>query len=325
MVAGERFLLHGGYDMTVSTSGFSEDGHRHELGRKKRVSPLRRRMIQDMELAGLSQTTQQIYIGAVVALQQHYQEQPDRLSEKQVYEYILWLRDQKNVAKGTFQANFYGLKFFYYRCLGYDWGLFTKKKVRQPRQKRLPVALAQEECQRLIAAIRKPVYRLCCSAMYALGLRLKDSISLPISAIDSTQMVVRIISKRNRERIVPLPESLLFGMRAFWKTHRHEQWLFPNMSGSNHLCRKSLYRAFNSARDTVGLGLEIKTHCLRHSFATHLLESGVDIRIVQMLLGHASIQSTQIYTHLTQAMRSDLRKRLDDMYGSVSSGGQSNE
>jgi len=135
---------------------------------KKQVSPLRQRMIRDMELAGFTPGTQQTYIGAVVKLQDHYHARPDRLSEKQVQQYILWLRDQKTVAKGTFQTSWYGLKFFYYRSIGVDWALFTRKKVRQPRRKRLPVPIAWEDGHRLIAALRKSSYRLCCSLMLAL-------------------------------------------------------------------------------------------------------------------------------------------------------------
>lgn len=304
--------------MTVIATGIGGEG---EARRRKNVSPLRQRMIRDMDLAGLAPGTQRNYIGAVLAVQKHFQTRPDRLSEEQVYRYILWLREEKGVAKGTFQTRFNGLRFFYLCSLGYDWALFTRKKVRQPRQKRLPVALSPEECQRLIAAIDKRVYRLCCTSMYILGLRLTDAITLPIRAIDGTRHVVRIISKGNKERIVPLPEPLLQQWRAFWRTHRHPTWLFPNMAGTGHLCRKSLYRAFNSARDRAGLPSEVKLHCLRHSFATHLLANGVELRVVQMLLGHASIRSTERYTHLTQSMRTDLQNQLGSLVEGILGGG----
>lgn len=160
--------------------------------------------------------------------------------------------------------------------------------------------------------------------MYTLGLRLKEGITLPISSIDSSQMIVRIIGKRNKERVIPLPESLLLELRAFWKTHRHSTLLFPGFFGNGHICRKSVYRAFESAREIAGLDSNVKTHTLRHSFATHLLEDGIDIRIVQALLGHASIQSTQIYTHLTIAMREDLRSTLDRNFQALQNGGQKN-
>jgi site-specific recombinase XerD len=307
--------------MAVIATEVAAEVQGDRLEAKHQVSPLRLRMIRDMDLAGLCRGTQKAYIAAVAALQQQSGVRPDRLSEQQVYEHILWLRDQQGVAKGTFQTHFHGLKFFYFRCLGLEWGLFTRKKIRLPQQLRLPVPLSREECRRLLAAIEKPVYRLCCSTMYALGFRLRDALTLPVSAIDSENMVVRIVSKRNRERIVPLPQSLLRELRAFWATHRHPVWIFPNAYGTGHAGRKSLYLAFESARQRAGFGPHIKTHCLRHSFATHLLESGVDIRTVQLLLGHASLRSTEIYTHLTHAMRSDLRSRLDGMFAQAFSGG----
>lgn len=287
-----------------------------------KVSPLRAKMIQDMELAGLCQKTQATYISAVKALQAHYGTRPDRLTEEEVYRYVAWLRGDGGVAKGTFQTRFYGLKFFYYRCLGCDWSLFTKKKVRLPKAKRLPHALSSEQCLRLVEAFDKPVYRLCCASMVTLGLRLRDAISLPITAIHSEQMVLRIVSKGNKERIVPFPEVLLLEWRVFWKTHRHERWLFPNMKGTDHLCRKSMYRAFGRARERAGLGPEFTLHSLRHSFATQLLEKGVDVRIVQMLLGHANLRSTQVYTHMTTVIEKGVRKHVAAIAAGVLPGGQ---
>ena len=291
---------------------------------KHKVSPLRKRMICDMELAGFTGGTQQTYIGAVVKLQDHYHVRPDRLSEKQVQQYILWLRDEKDVAKGTFQTNWYGLKFFYYRTLGVDWSLFTRKKVRQPRRKRLPVAIAWDDGRRLIAALRKPSYRLCCSVMLALGLRIGDVLALTVQSIDSTQMIVRVIGKGNKERILPLPQTLLVALRSFWRTHRHPRLLFPNRNGTAPLCEKSLRRAFNKARDSLGIK-NVTPHSLRHGFATHLLENGVDIRIVQMLLGHASLSSTEIYTHLTEPMCDNLRNRLNSMFAGMFTEGGGHE
>jgi site-specific recombinase XerD len=282
-------------------------------------------MIRDMELAGYTPGTQQTYIGAVIKLQDHYHARPDRLSEKQVQQYILWLRDEKGIPKGTFQTNWYGLQFFYYRTLGVDWPLFTRKKVRQPRHKRLPVPIAWEDGHRLIAALRKPSYRLCCSLMLALGLRIGDVLALTVQSIDSTQMIVRVIGKGNKERVLPLPQTLLVALRRFWLTHRHRRLLFPNRRGTAPLCVKSLRHAFTKARDSLGIKKNITPHSLRHGFATHLLENGVDIRVVQMLLGHASLSSTQIYTHLTKPMCDDLRDQLNRMFSSMFTEGGGHE
>ena len=284
---------------------------------KKQVSPLRQRMISDMDLAGYAQGTQQSYIGAVVKLQDHYRVRPDKLTEKQVQQYIFWLRDERKVAKGTFQANWAGIKFFYYNTLGVDWTLFTRKKVRQPLRKRLPVPIAWADGHRLIAALKRPDYRLCCSFMLALGLRIGDVVALTVNSIDAPQMLVRVIGKRNKERVVPLPQTLLVALRSFWLTHRHRRLLFPNSRGTAPLCVNSLRHAFKQARDTLGIPKTIKPHSLRHGFATHLLEKGVDIRIVQILLGHASLRSTEIYTHLTKPMCENLRNQLDRMFADL--------
>ena len=292
---------------------------------EKQNSPLRQRMISDMELAGYTPGTQQSYISAIVKLQDHYAIRPDKLTEKQVQQYILWLRNEKQVPKGTFQTNWAGIKFFYYHTLGVDWPLFTRKKVRQPLRKRLPVPIAWEDGHRLIAALQKPGYQLCCSFMLALGLRIGDVVALTINSIDATQMLVRVIGKRNKERVVPLPETLLAALRRFWLTHRHPRLLFPNRRGTAPLCQKSLRKAFNEARDTLGIPMNIKPHSLRHGFATHLLQNGVDIRIVQMLLGHASLRSTQIYTHLTKPMCENLRHQLNRMFADLFTQGGSHD
>lgn len=285
------------------------------------ISPLRQKMVLDMKLAGLTAGTQRIYVAAVSKLQDHYGIRPDKLSEKQVQDYIIWFRDEKNVAKGTFQTNYNGIKFFFYRCLGVDWPLFKRKKIRQPRRKRLPKPIAWKDGRRLIAGIRNPGYRLCFSFMLALGLRISDARNLRVTSIDKDGMLVRVIGKGNKERILPLPPSLLLELRAYWKTHRSQTFLFPNQHDTGPFCERSARRAFNDARDSVGIDAGITPHSLRHGFATHLLESGVDIRIVQMLLGHASLASTEIYTHFTTPMRDDLRLRLDDMFQGLFSGG----
>ncbi|MHC4884713.1 MAG: tyrosine-type recombinase/integrase [Planctomycetota bacterium] len=150
--------------------------------------------------------------------------------------------------------------------------------------------------------------------MYLLGLRHNAASTLRVDAIDSTLMVVRVIGKGNKERVIPLPEQLLIAFREFWKTHRHPTWMFPSYYKQKHISRKSLYRAFNDARDSIGLSSDVKMHTLRHSYATHMLESGIDLRAVQQFLGHADISSTQIYTHMTEARRHDVRTQLDTLF-----------
>ena len=137
-------------------------------------------------------------------------------------------------------------------------------------------------------------------------------------------MIIRIIGKGNKERIVPLPESILLELRSFWLTHRNPDWLFPGNTKTGYLTTRSLRNAVKSACREIELVPEITPHALRHSFATHLLQDNIDLRTVQCLLGHASIQSTQIYTHITVPMQDELRKNLDAKFNLLYKGGQSN-
>ena len=174
---------------------------------------------------------------------------------------------------------------------------------------------SREDCRVLIAAIRQPVYRGCFATIYACGLRLSEGASLPVSAVDSKQMLLHIIGKGNKERVVPLSEPVLQMLREIWKLHRSPKWLFPRRNcKTKHVAYSTMRKAFNNARHACLIDDNFTTHSLRHSFATHLLEAGVNIRIIQILLGHASLRSTQIYTHLSEPLRQDLRKLLGEFF-----------
>jgi integrase/recombinase XerD len=142
-------------------------------------------------------------------------------------------------------------------------------------------------------------------------LRISEAVALPVSAVDSKQMVLRLVGKGNKERILPLTESILQMLRTVWKIHRSQQWLFCSRPpATSHLHRGTAQAAFDQARDACGFNPEFRPHSLRHSFATHMLQRGVDIRIIQILLGHSSLRSTEIYTHLTEPLRDQIRKLL---------------
>jgi site-specific recombinase XerD len=141
-----------------------------------------------------------------------------------------------------------------------------------------------------------PIYRGCFTLIYAYGLRISEAVTLPITAVDSKQMVLRVIGKGNKERILPLTEPILQMLRDVWKIHRSPRWLFPSRRRTTHLPDATARAAFIQARDACGFNSDFRPHSLRHSFATHMLERGVDIRIIQMLLGHSSIRSTEIYS-----------------------------
>ena len=187
-----------------------------------------------------------------------------------------------------------------------------KKKIRPPRQKRLPVAYTDEQVRNLLRRVRNPIHRTCFAVMYGCGLRLGEAATLEIAAIDKINQLIRVIGKGNIERHVPLPQPVLEQLRKLWKTHRHSRWLFPNRTGAGPVERGVLFRTFKEAAREASLPTAT-SHSLRHSYATRLMEQGVDTRVIQILLGHASITTTTIYTHLTEPTRARLRAILDPM------------
>lgn len=156
--------------------------------------------------------------------------------------------------------------------------------------------------------------------MYVLGLRISEAMTLRPDGVDSKRMLVRVVGKRGRERVVPLPEELLLRLREFWQTHRNREWMFPGLRGTRPIDQNCLRGAFGSARERAGLGAEVTPHCLRHSYATHLLEGGVAVSTVQVLLGHSSLRSTLLYTHTTEALREPLRKSCAELFGGLLAG-----
>ncbi len=163
----------------------------------------------------------------------------------------------------------------------------------------MPDVRSDEDCRRLIATLEKPVYRGCFTLIYAYGLRITEAVTLPVTAVDSKQMVLRVIGKRNKERVLPLTESILQMLREVWKTHRSQRWLFPSRRLATHLPDATARAAFIQARNACGFDTDFRPHSLRHSYATHLLEAGVNLRLIQQYLGHNSLETTMVYLNLT--------------------------
>ena len=178
------------------------------------------------------------------------------------------------------------------------------------RQHRLPNVLDHGDCVRLIKAVEHPVYRTCLNVMYSCGLRLGEAVRIEVSHIDKFSGNLTVIGKRNRQRLVPIPPTTLIALRETWKTHKHKNYLFPNRYGKNHVSDSTVRVAFHQARESCGIK-NVPPHVLRHSFATRLLENGVDTRVVQILLGHSNIHSTEVYTHLTTPLQLDVRKAIE--------------
>jgi integrase/recombinase XerD len=262
------------------------------------MTTLRRRMLEDLQLRGLAPKTQQCYLAAVHQLAQHYRRPPDQLSDEELRQYFLFLLNEKKVAESTFRIHLYGIRFFYERTLKRPWPVFDL--VRPRTLQTLPVVLSRREVRSLLALVEHPKARMCLQLIYACGLRLTEGTQLQVSDIDAQRMLVRVRQgKGGKDRLVPLAPRVLELWRAYWQRQRPRPWVFPARDGSAPLSPTSLQKTFKAVVRQSGIPKDASIHTLRHSYATHLLERGVSLRVIQELLGHRSPRTTARYTHLT--------------------------
>jgi integrase/recombinase XerD len=264
------------------------------------MTALRQKMIEDMQLRGFAERTQEAYLSAVRQLAKHYRKPPDQIDEEELRQYFLFLKNEKHAARNTCTIALCGIKFFFERTLGREWKTFDF--LRPQKEKKLPVVLSVEEVSRILKCVRLYHYRVCLTTIYACGLRLLEGTRLQVSDIDGQRKMLHIRqAKGNKDRYVPLPQACLNMLRHYWRFHRNPLWLFP--SPHDHMKpiqESSLQKAFRAAVRESGVHKKATIHTLRHSYATHLLEAGLNLRIIQAYLGHASPATTAIYTHLTQ-------------------------
>lgn len=285
------------------------------------MSPLRTRFIEDMQLHGFSPKTQACYAGAVGSLAKHYHKSPDLISEEELRQYFLHLTLRRKVSRASATIALCGIKFFFQNTLQRNWTTF--KLLRPPKQKTLPVVLSRQEVQQILACVPHPLYRVCLTTIYACGLRLNEGRCLKVADVDSSRMLLHIQGKGSKDRYVPLPQKTLEQLRQLWRTHRSAQWLFPSPSraAGTHSRQNdhvpinpgTLQRAFHQARHQSGVRKAAHVHTLRHSYATHLLEAGINLRVIQNILGHATPTTTAVYTHLTQQVRESVNAPINQL------------
>ena len=281
-------------------------------------STLRRRMQQDLQLAGLSQGTQDAYLRTVRQLAAHFKTSPDQLAEAQLRDYLLFLKNDKQFAASTLRLAYSGIKFFYTRTVPRDWQIL--KSLRIPKQKTLPDVLSIDEVRRLIAAVHRPQYKAYFWTVYSLGLRRHEGLRLKVGDIDSQRMMVHVrCGKGAKDRYVPLPTKTLAVLRDYWATHRNPVWIFPThasdpqqaATATRPMGKNSVQDALRHVLRQLKFRKSIHLHTLRHSYATHLLEAGVTLRLIQQYLGHSSLQTTMIYLHLTSQGQEQARAAIE--------------
>ena len=269
------------------------------------LDPLCQRMRGDLALAGFVPGTQDAYVRSVRQLTAQYGLPADCLTEQQVRDYFLHLKNDKQSASGTLSVAFSGIKFFYTHTVPRDWK--TLKMVRVPKQKTLPDVLTIDEVRRLIDAVRLPHVKTFFWTVYSLGLRLQEALHLQVGDIDGQRMLVHVhLGKGARDRYVPLPERTLTILRQHWVTHRHPLWLFPGRERKHRratcvgpMSGCSVQSVMTRVVEELKFRKAVSIHTLRHSYATHLLEAGVNLRLIQHYLGHTSLKTTMVYLHVT--------------------------
>jgi site-specific recombinase XerD len=282
------------------------------------MTVLRQKMIEDMQLRGFAVRTQEAYLNAVRQLAKHYHKSPDQIDEEELRQYFLFLKNEKHAARATCTIALCGIKFFFERTLGRDWKTF--EFLRPPKEKRLPVVLSRAEVRSILAHVHRRQYQVCLTTIYACGLRLLEGVQLQVKEIDGERQLLHIDQgKGGKDRCIPLPSACLKMLRLHWLTHRNPLWMFPSPVGDNQqpMSESGMQRAFRAALQASGIHKHATVHTLRHSYATHLLEAGVNLRIIQSYLGHASPTTTALYTHLTSPTEVQTRHTIDEMLTSL--------
>jgi len=278
------------------------------------MTPLRQRMLEDLQVRNRSPHTQRIYIDHVARFAKHYGKSPELLGLEELRTYQVYLVHTKRVGWSSFVQSVSALRFLYLVTLQKDWNIQFIAYPKRPRK--LPVVLSLEEVSRFLDAVDNPKARMILTTAYAAGLRTSEVARLRITDIDSQRMVIRVDQgKGQKDRFVMLSPRLLDALRAYWRDSRPSDWLFPGQKPGAHLTVHTVQDACVRARRKCGVKKKITIRALRHSFATHLMEAGTDLRTIQILLGHRSLATTQRYTHVSQSTLRSTPSPLDLLPG----------
>ena len=276
------------------------------------MSHLGKKMKEDLILGGLSNKTQSAYLREVKKLKEFYQKTPDLITEEELRKYFLYLSQELKVSESLFTQALCGIKFFYTKTLKRNWKTF--EIVKHKKQKRLPLILSKEEIKKMFAASAIPnlKHRAILTVIYSAGLRIGEARMLKVADIDSKRMLIKINQgKGNKDRYTILARQTLMLLRQYYRAYQPQDWLFPGVPSTNPISDRTIGLVFKKACEKSGIKKAVTPHSLRHSFATHLMESGVNLRYIQNLLGHQSPETTAIYTHVSHHHISKIISPID--------------
>ena len=274
------------------------------------MSPLRQHMINDLTVRGLAENTQKSYLQAVTGLTKYYRRSPDQLSPQEVQHYLIYLSQERHLSWTSCNTVRHGLRFFYCITLGWSAIYLYLPCAKEPST--LPEILSQDEIKRLLTVTTNRKQRTLLMTTYAVGLRASEVTHLKVTDIDSQRMCIRVEQgKGHKDRYVPLSPQLLAQLRDYWRRYRPPLWLFPGPWPERPMSRSGATRIYHDAKNKAGIQKQGGIHTLRHCFATHLLEAGTELAVIQRLMGHTSIRSTMRYLHIAQEATATTRSPLD--------------
>lgn len=286
------------------------------------MTPLRKRMIEEMQLRNFSPNTQQAYLYAVTRFARHFGKSPAKLTDEEVRQYLLYLIQERKAAWSTYNIVRCALKFLYGVCLNKPKLVSSFPCPKEP--KKLPIVLTQDEVAVFFDACDKRRNLTAFLCAYACGLRVSEVAHLRTEDIDSERMMIHLRQAKGwRDRYVPLSPNLLQSLRDYWTQYQPSEWLFPGMPKTGPVTIGTLERACRATAELAGFKKRVTMHTLRHSYATHLLEAGVDLRTIQVLLGHRSVRTTANYTHVSNERLTSTTSPLDTLLARVNSNGES--
>lgn len=286
-----------------------------------------KQLLEESQLRAHTEVTYKTYLLRLRQFHNYINKPLDQVYLSEIREYFLHLINVKKIGRESLRNSFYAVRFYYVYCLNFNKEDFWFINVR--RHQKIPTILSQKEVRAILSKVKVPDYQICLKLIYACGLRIGEAVKIKIADIDGERKILTIRSgKGNKDRAVPIPERMLMILREYWKTHQNQKLLFPKRKSKdktdfdrvktdNHIALRTVQKAMRLALLETKITKKATPHTLRHSFATHLLEEGINLRALQSYLGHKSLRATQIYIHLTKNSEIQsykiLNKLMDDL------------
>ncbi len=283
---------------------------------------LEKKMIEDMQLHGLKESTQKVYCDAIENFSKFHNSPPEELENREIRQFFLDLVNVRKVSRSTFKIHLCAIKFFFEKTLERQWHVL--QLIRPANRLKVPTIFTQEEIQKLLICVESLVYRSCLALIYGCGLRISEGVGIQIGDFDKNRRTLLIRNgKGGKDRYVPYSLATREMLKKYWRENkRPELWLFPHpFKPSEPIKAGTLRSAMKAALHSKHIGFlgkdDATVHTLRHSYATHLLEQGVDLRSIQQLLGHGSIKTTSRYTHITEEMAKGTNQAIDEIMANM--------